>query len=454
MGVRLPDNPPEHTASPEKPSRRRFLHAIFAGAAVVSDSAIRRHIGTLTEEKEAKRERLPLVPGKSLIEQLRSKDIFPVAHEWSVAASAEAFVDIGQSFLTIPAARDLRKQEVIKILCPASGYLISPLEIAFTIAQEAPDVKCFEYTMTEIGSKYFESIDEHIRRLVEHGTNFSDLHITIEQHPEVATGAKRKLITFECHLPPQRKVLIKINFELNMSGETYYRHEAARESDIWVFHDLGEVQAPSGVLSRSNEAKGEVYIMVDHASRGSLTNKRHFWVNQLTPSPNDPAPLGSYLRRNPINYQGVAAIRARSDKHPYGCGHNHFDSPGRRARASYWASSSTVGILEVDTRLLQIVNNCGGEYMLQIYAMLLQSERFDEYFPYETFEQNSLPLIDQFITKLSFISDHEAQDTLFSVAQSYLLAMRNEVMRAKGEEKARLVDQRISALRTWRNSNY
>ncbi len=371
-------------------------------------------------------ERFRITSSESTFNRLREANVFPKEHKWEITANAEAFYDIGRAFVQNPETAELMRQEEINILCPAAGNLLSPLEIAFQIAESTSSVQRVRFTFTEIDQEKYDTIDQYIGMLVNACENTFDFSVSTEAHPELAGSRPareggiavtlepagptedhpvKKMMQFAYRTTDNRTVTITIDFELQMSGSDYYREESSEQADIFVFHDL-DIDTCMGFISSFDE---EPYLLLKHAARGSLANKKHYLVMKQE------MPETSRMRGNqPIAYAALGQITATLQDHHYGCGENHWDTEAHDNPTR--PLNSATAIIDLDTALFDALRIHGGEPALIGYSHLLRSNSQDS----AGNEQIFSPL-DHLISALQDISDHRIKERIRFLAISCLM---------------------------------
>ena len=246
--------------------------------------------------------------------------IFPPEHTWAITGSAEAFHKLGQTFTDNPRALEkLGSKEVINILVPANGVLLSPLDIAFKLAEKFSRLKTVNLTLTDIDTDAYGAIDEYVRRMVTACDNTANFTVVEQMHPEIAAGAKRKIMRFTYQSGSGRTITMVVNFELQMSGSHYCRPESAADADIEVIHDIARI-GNRGTFPFHSEI-GDLYTLLSD-TLPTVTAKSHFCILQQK---------GCNFSRHRsedgyINLPGIGVRVASIHGCRYGCGENHLDT--------------------------------------------------------------------------------------------------------------------------------
>ena len=319
------------------------------------------------ERRESGHEKIHINPNEPTFNRLRERGVFPREHKWAITASAEAFHNIGKSFVENPGTAELLDKEEVRVLVPANGVLLSPLDIAFQLAEGSHTLQRVHFTLTDIDAETYGVLDQYVGMLVNGCDNLSDLVVNIESHPELSqeirhtssdTPAKKRM-TFTYHTADHRAVAITIDYEFKMSGEHFFRAQSAADADIYVLHDIDRTD---GEPPSSKEA-GDIYTLLSDTYSPRLRDKNHFVVlDSLT---------GQY--RHATNSVGQTVVGSAAGDERYGCGQNHLDTntptqmgldrpaqPGRR-----------VEIAQLDTELVEYLQRHGGDASFRAYSRLV-----------------------------------------------------------------------------------
>lgn len=187
-------------------------------------------------------------------------------------------------------------------------------------------------------------------------------------------------------------------------AQTGYREESAEQADMYVFHDLNPDNIAGFV------PKQELALLLNHASRGSLTNKKHYLVTALVNENSDSTLSG----RLPIEYDAVGTIIARREGYHYGCGENHWDSHEESDRSTRFIEN-ICGIIDLDTALFDALRTHGGESALQGYALLLQGN-----FALTERNLDHYPLLESLLSAVQDIPDPDKKERIRSLAMKHL----------------------------------
>lgn len=373
---------PASTPRPEaKISRRAFLGKALAGTAALGAGALgikeiyektehrpSRHTPLQPAEHPPTREQelFRIDPNKPSFNQLREYGVFPRDHKWEITASSEAFHAIGKGFVENPETAHLLEQEEVHLLIPASGVLLSPLEIAFQFAERSPKTKRVRLTMTEVDPEALAAIDTYVKMLDDACRNMGNLTVETAFTGEPIdenTRPTRKTIRFDYTNQQQKKIEMKIEFEYFMSGENYLRAESAAESDIIVMHDVNREQSLSGFFTKE---AGDLYTILHDADSQRFSSKPHYAVTHRTENTPDSSGMGQNVMR-------LNAIR-------YGCGENHLDAdtPESRHLDEPVSVKHGVDIIRIDTIALHQINAYDTETVQNLFLLTAVPEEFEE----------------------------------------------------------------------------
>lgn len=321
--------------------RARIALTIGAMIATVALSGCKKECPEYQKtEYQFIKENIDFPKGQPALKTAREKEVFLEREKWKITASSKAFHDMAKRITQSPDLQEVLHQEEIKILYPAAGMHLSPLELAFEFAEHSTTLKKVEFTYTEIDDKSDKMIGSMVERLVIAHPNLHNYKLV---QTDISEEAHRKTITFTYKTSDQRNIQITINYEFKMSGEDFFRKESAKESDFFISHDIGagESSATKAVL---------VFI---GAFQKEWDQKPHYLLVEY---------LGPNNRR--IEYEGMGNIVAVSKGHNYGCGENHFDEqPNRKPVFNQSA------VIKLDTKALSYIAENGGNELVSQYAI-------------------------------------------------------------------------------------
>lgn len=175
---------------PSKIYSRRDVLKILGLGTVVSAADVRSRsidpIQPVIPSAGHSLEKLHIRAGTAILPQMRDHMVFPEGRKWEITANAEGFCDVGKNLVSNPATAALLHQKEIKLLCPAGGNLLSPLEIAFQIAEGSNQVDRVHFAITEIDIEKYRSIDQLVQSLVSACDNTTHFQVRQEYYPRQA----------------------------------------------------------------------------------------------------------------------------------------------------------------------------------------------------------------------------------------------------------------------------
>lgn len=379
-------------SSPTLLDRRRLLKLLVSGAGAAvgidqvserlydrqrMDRMIHSHVQRFTRIRRPREtgsvlERIHVNANEPTFNRLRKRDVFPSEHVWAITADAEAFYTIGKTFAENRGTAELLQKEEIRVLVPAAGVLLSPIEIAFQLAEKSESLKRVHFTFTDIDQETYDVFDQYLSMAVAACENLGDLEVRIQAYPELAERSAqssdshpaRKAMTFTYQTADHRSIEIVIDYELKMSGNHYFRAQSAAAADIYVFHDLDRVEHGGG-FPATKEA-GDIYtLLADTASR-DLDTKKHFMVID--------APGGGYHHASGSLGRVVETIRGER----FGCGENHLDGnyPEGLHLNEPVPDDHVIEITELDVELTESLRRHGGNSLLRAYSQLMVPAEF------------------------------------------------------------------------------
>ncbi len=325
--------------------------------------------------------------------------------EYAITASSESLTDIGVRLAENPRTSPLLQQPEVRILCPASGVLLSPLEIAFQMAEKSAITQRFHFTYTEIDSESYSAIDSYIRRMMWACSNTSDFQMSEENHPELGLTSKKKSMQFTYITATRRRVTITVDFELQMSGDHYFRAESAVQADILLFHDVDRT-SHVGDFPQTKSA-GDIYTLLTDTPPSSFGDKPHFCIiGQEHCSWHQNAP--SYAS------EGVGTVIETVQGKPFGCGQNHLDHDNILAHPHL--EDATAQIVELDTPMITYLRSLGNDEFLRVYTLLLTPDALSQAMMVD--EEGQLRMmLRNFVSKVSRIRDTRIKGIIRRVAR-------------------------------------
>lgn len=401
----------------QEQTRQRSLHARA------------RHFPRL-QTPEVASEQVVIMPGVPTFSQLREMRVFnhrstfappneraePTGINWvtgreydsveyAITASSESLTDIGVRLAENPRTSPLLQQTEVRILCPASGVLLSPLEIAFQMAEKSSVTQRFHFTYTEIESDAYRAIDSYIRRMIWACNNTVDFRMSEEHHPELGLTSKKKSMQFTYITATGRRVTIAVDFELQMSSDHYFRAASAAQADIVLFHDVDRT-SHVGDFPQTKSA-GDVYTLLTDTPSSGFSDKPHFCIiSQEQCSWHHNAP--SYAT------EGVGRVVETVQGKPFGCGQNHLDHDNILAHPHL--ENATAHVVELDTELIAYLHSHENDEFLRIYTLLLTPDALSQAMMDDQ-DGNLRVMLRNFVTKIGRIRDARIKGIIRRVAR-------------------------------------
>ncbi len=443
-------------------TRRDFLRIMGVGAlaaiGVTNDLAklkqaqiAERHIHRqrttplpiLIEANDTARERVRIMPGVPTFSRLREAGVFNNPRsftpglsaprvegidsitdrpydsvEWAITASSEALTEIGVKLADTPQTAELLQKPEVRILCPAAGVLLSPLEIAFQLAERSSALQRVHFTCTEVDDDTYKVIDSYIRRTVAVCSNTQNFSVREEEHPEISTdprsSAKKKSMSFTYTNSAGRNITVAIDFELKMSGDHYFRAEAAKQADIYLLHDMDRT-SHAGDFPQTKEA-GDIYTLLTDTPITSLSEKKHFCImNQVACGWHHDAPM--------VAEEGVGTIVNTVRGKPFGCGQNHLDHDNILAHPHL--ENAVVNIIELDSELITYLHQHWNNGMLRAYTLLTNPDALSDAISDDQ-EGRLRMLRQQFVTKVRTLRNPRIKNTIRAIAVKGLQHLRED----------------------------
>lgn len=325
--------------------------------------------------------------------------------EYAITASSESLTEIGVRLAENPRTSPLLQQLEVRILCPASGVLLSPLEIAFQMAEKSAVTERFHFTYTEVESETYRAIDSYIRRMMWACNNTSDFHMSEENHPELGSTSKKKSMQFTYITASGRRVTIAVDFELQMSGDHYFRAESAAQADIVLFHDVDRT-SHVGDFPQTKSA-GDVYTLLTDTPRAGFGDKAHFCIISQEH-------CGWHHNAPSYAAEGVGTVVETVQGKPFGCGQNHLDNDNILAHPHL--EDATAHIVELDTELITYLHSHGNDEFLRVYTLLLTPDALSQGM-LDDQEGHLRVMLRNFVTKVSRIRDARIKGIIRRVAR-------------------------------------
>lgn len=372
--------------APPNAERRRALQVLGVGGVLGVGALAARELGQQKRQRMALHaqapapvhvpvperrapERIRINPHEPTFNRLRERGVFAPEQKWAITADAEAFYEIGRSFVHNPETAALRQEQELRILVPAAGVLLSQLELAFQLAEASTTLERVTFTFTEIDQASFDAFDRHVASLVRACENLENPRLSIEPHPELASGPDshpaQKNLLFDYLTEDGRSVAVRIEYELAMSGDRYFRPQAAADADIVILHDI-ERSTDDGSFPATNEA-GDLHTILADVPPRRMRGKKQYAVID--------APVAGYRHTG----RAIGTVVGTVADERYGCGENHLDRNSReqlhldRPREE----GHVVEIIEVDQELPRQLRRHGGERLVQAYGRLLIPLEFE-----------------------------------------------------------------------------
>lgn len=325
--------------------------------------------------------------------------------EYAITASSESLTDIGVRLAENPRTSPLLQQAEVSILCPASGVLLSPLEIAFQMAEKSSVTQRFHFTYTEIESDAYRAIDSYTRRMIWACNNTADFRMSEENHPELGSSSKKKSMQFTYITATSRRVTIAVDFELQMSGEHYFRAASAAQADIVLFHDIDRT-SHVGDFPQTKSA-GDVYTLLTDTPSSGFGDKPHFCIISQEH-------CGWHHNAPSYATEGIGTVVETVQGKPFGCGQNHLDHDNILAHPHL--ENATAHVVELDTELITYLRAHGNDEFLRIYTLLLTPDALSQAMMDDQ-DGNLRIMLRNFVTKVSRIRDARIKGIIRRVAR-------------------------------------
>lgn len=334
--------------------------------------------------------------------------------EYAITASSESLTEIGVRLAENPRTSPLLQQPEVRILCPASGVLLSPLEVAFQMAEKSAVTERFHFTYTEVESETYRAIDSYIRRMMWACNNTSDFHMSEENHPELGSTSKKKSMQFTYITASGRRVTIAVDFELQMSGDHYFRADSAAQADIVLFHDVDRT-SHVGDFPQTKSA-GDIYTLLTDTPSAGFSDKSHFCIISQEH-------CGWHHNAPSYATDGIGTVVETVQGKPFGCGQNHLDHDNILAHPHL--EDATAQIVELDTALITYLHTHGNDELLRVYTLLLTPDALSQAM-LDDQEGHVRVMLRNFVTKVSRIRDVRIKSIIRRVAQQGIDHVEND----------------------------
>ncbi len=302
---------------------------------------------------------------RPILAHLREEKVFLEREMWATTASSQAFHRLGAELADSPETNQLLDQREVRLMVPASGELLSPLEMGFQLAERSPVLERLQMTGTEIDETLFVQWEQRLREMAEAIEGIEDLTVRVEEHPEYAAQPanrpRKKIVTWNYRAENGRRVLFQLELELGMSGERYMRPELANQADLLILHDIN--RGPSD--SFATASAGDLFTVLTESTTQTGRRPRYVVIEQ--------SPL------EPYSLNGIGRVRLNIQGERYGCGENHL-APDRHNAPAYGLDRpprSSILVIELQTELLQVLGRPENRLLAEVYTALLVPAEFE-----------------------------------------------------------------------------